>query len=250
MTHPDGTNVQESLAFKYLGQLKERQGAHKEVSARIAGPLETWRTLKGKIFRCKRLAVALRIRLYESLATSKLMSAAATIPLSKSELKRMEVIRTSHLRQILRVPYTAHVTNKVVRATCKRPSVESLLHLDRLRLWGAACRDQTHGYFLSTLFGMVAEKILQNAPRARLRTELWFNNQSSSSPKSATLLTGPLNLIFCLTHRWHGTSPPLPTLFQLGSCMTGRYTYPMHGPIRLIRIRPCVPLAQGMLACN
>ena len=86
------------------------------------------------------------------------MSAAATIPLSRSEQKRMEIVRTSHLRQILRVPDTARVPNKIVRATCKRPSVESLLHLDRLRRWSAACRDQPHGFFRSTLFGLVADE--------------------------------------------------------------------------------------------
>ena len=62
-THPDGTLVQESLAFRYLSQVKERQGAKQEVGARIHGPCETWRLLKGKIFRNRRFAVQLRVRL-------------------------------------------------------------------------------------------------------------------------------------------------------------------------------------------
>ena len=81
VTHPDGTPVKENLAFKYLGQLKERRGARREVAARLQGPAEAWRLLKNKLFRCKRLPVELRLRLYEVLATSQLLSAAETIPL-------------------------------------------------------------------------------------------------------------------------------------------------------------------------
>ena len=111
ISHYGGTEFQESLAFKYLGQPKERQGVHKEVSARIAGPAEVWRTLKGKNFRCKRIDLSIRVRLYEVLATSRLFSMAETIPLSKTERRRMEVIRTSHLRQMQFVSYFRRIPN-------------------------------------------------------------------------------------------------------------------------------------------
>ncbi len=61
VTHPDGTVAQESLAFKCLGQLKERRGATKEVTVRLAAVHDTWRQLKGKIFRCRGIPVKLRV---------------------------------------------------------------------------------------------------------------------------------------------------------------------------------------------
>jgi hypothetical protein len=50
ITQSNGTWVQESVDFKYPGQKKERQGAHKEVAARLGGALATWKQLKGKLF--------------------------------------------------------------------------------------------------------------------------------------------------------------------------------------------------------
>lgn len=164
VTHHDGTTVKESLASKYLGQRKERRGADKEVGSRLGGPLVAWRPLKGKIFRNKNLPVALRIKLYDILVTSQLLSAAEAIPLPQAEQRRMEVLRTSHLRQMQFVPYTAHCPNHAVRRTAKTPTVESLLTHMRLRLWGTACRDSPHSLFRATMFGQVAEEEPKKRP--------------------------------------------------------------------------------------
>ena len=82
--HTDGTKVKEATAFKYLGQRKERKGARTEVNVRIADALSAWHLLKHKLFRNKRLSVKLRIRLYSCLVTSRLLSAAETIPMTKA----------------------------------------------------------------------------------------------------------------------------------------------------------------------
>ena len=125
--HTDGTKVKEATAFKYLGQRKERKGARTEVNVRIADAVSAWHLLKHKLFRNKRLSVQLRIRLYSCLVTSRLLSAAETIPMIKAEEKRMEGVQTTHLRRIHRVPYTKYVPNEPVRRSSVVPSVESRL---------------------------------------------------------------------------------------------------------------------------
>ena len=76
-----------------------------------------------------------------------------TIPLDKAELKPVEALQTSHLRQIHFIPYTAHVPNAPVRRPSKVHTVESHLIEARLRTWGQACGDPPHSFFRVTLFG-------------------------------------------------------------------------------------------------
>ena len=158
LIHEDGTKVQEARAFKYLGQRKERKGAQTEVNVRIGDANAAWQALKTKIFRNRRLSVQLRIRLYSCLVTSRLLSAAETIPMTKAEEKRMEAMQTTHLRRIHRIPYTLYVPNEPVRRSSKIFSIESRLMEARLRTWSLACRDSPHSFFRATMFGRAADE--------------------------------------------------------------------------------------------
>ena len=92
------------------------------------------------------------------LVTSRLLSAAETIPMTKAEEKRMEAMQTTHLRRIHRIPYSAYVPNEPVRRSSKIFSIESRLMEARLRTWSLACRDSPHSFFRATMFGRAANE--------------------------------------------------------------------------------------------
>ena len=125
---------------------------------RIGDAVSAWHLLENKLFRNKRLSVKLRIRLYSCLVTSRLLSAAETIPMTKAEEKRMEATQTSHLRRIPRVPYSAYVPNEAVRRSSKIPAVDSRLMEARLRIWSRASRDCPHSFFRATTFCGAADE--------------------------------------------------------------------------------------------
>lgn len=160
---------------------------HKEIVARMAGPLNTWRWLKGKVFRARRLPVHVRIRPYEVLATSQLLSAAETIPLATADQRKLEVPRTSHLRQSHRLPYTAHCPNHAARRSNRRPTVESLLTQSRLHLWGKACRDSPNSFFRATLFSLVQGEGQKKLPKGTVTLKPLIQNDITTLQASLEL---------------------------------------------------------------
>ena len=76
--------------------------------------------------------------------------------MTQQEQRRMEAIRTTHLRPIQYISYVRHVPNWAVRMRLGLHTVESHLLRSRLRLWADACRDSPHSFLRAALFGTVA----------------------------------------------------------------------------------------------
>lgn len=161
--HLGGTLVKGSTARRHLGQVKGRRGATQEIDARIGSGVDTWRGPKGETIRTKPLPVQLRIRLYGVLATSKLLSAIETTPLTTAEQRRLEVSRASHLRRIQFVPYRAHCPNGAVRRSAQARTVESKILVSRFSFCGLACRDSPRSFFRASPFG----RVVRDSPKKR-----------------------------------------------------------------------------------
>ena len=128
------------------------------MNVRVGDANSAWCLFKTKLFRNRHLSLKLRIRLYSCLVTSRLLSAAELIPMTKAEDQCTEAVQSNHLRRIHGIPCTMYVPNEPVRRSSKVPTVESRLVEARLRTWGQACRDSPQSFIRATTFGRAANE--------------------------------------------------------------------------------------------
>jgi len=130
---------------------------------------------------------------------------ARTWSVTEASSQRLDAFDQWCLRRILRVPYTAHVTNVSVRSQTNQPSFSSLMQQRRLKLFGhiaraAASKDHSRALRAST------ERLPVDwrRPRGRPR-QSWLRERSQTTQTWTSLCITASNGSSCLAmHRGNG----------------------------------------------
>ena len=121
-------------AYKHLGTFFTTQHAFTvELSHRIGVAAATFGQLSRPLLCNKRLPIKLRLRLFFALVGSRLsfgLGAWHTLPIRQME--RLRKVLVGFLRRVLRIPYTAMVTNAEVLRRAGTGDVRARLAVDRL----------------------------------------------------------------------------------------------------------------------
>ena len=101
------------------------------------------------------ISLVTKLRLYNVYILPVLLYGSDTWNVTEASRQRLDAFDQWCLRRILRVPYTAHVTNVSVRSQTDQPPVSSLIQQRRLKLFGhiaraTASEDHSHALRAST----------------------------------------------------------------------------------------------------
>ena len=122
--------------------------------------------------------------------------------MTEASRQRLDAFDQWCLRRILRIPYTAHVTNVSVRSQTNQPPVSSLIQQCRLKLFGhiAGLQPQRtthvryeHPPIASLLIGVVQEADLVNRQRSQ-----------TTQPWTSLCITTSIGSSFLATHQGNG----------------------------------------------
>ena len=104
---------------------------------------------------CSSISLVTKLRLYNVYILLVLLYGSDIWSVTEASRQRLDAFDQWCLRRILRVAYTAHVTNVSVRSQTNQPPFSSLIQQCRLKLFGhiaqaAASADHSHALWAST----------------------------------------------------------------------------------------------------
>jgi hypothetical protein len=126
--------------FKYLGGVVSPHGTcDGELDARIAKAMGKFKDMN-RVWRNKRVKLQTRVRCYKCYVLPILRFGSEFWALTKKQTKRLEVVHSKCMRQMLRVRLQDHHTLVELRKRCRLPSMAQMLHADRLKWLGHVLR--------------------------------------------------------------------------------------------------------------
>lgn len=136
----DGTMVEPTDSFTYLGSIQSSSGyCRPDLKRRISIASSAMFSLRG-IWKDKRLPLALKIRIYQSLVLSVLLYAAETWTLLSADEKTLEAFHMRSLRLILGIRWYHRVTNADILLQTGLPPLLDSIRGRRLALLGHVAR--------------------------------------------------------------------------------------------------------------
>jgi len=135
-----GHDVEVVDSFVYLGSCIDiAGGSETDISRRIEMTRTCMKALDRNLWRSS-ISLRTKIRLYNVYILPILLYGADTWSMTSTSSRRIDAFDQWCLRHILRIPYTAHVTNDEVRRRTCQPPATHLITTRRLRLFGHIAR--------------------------------------------------------------------------------------------------------------
>ena len=154
----DGESIESVQSFKYLGAILTDEGSKKEVLSRIAQATTSFNKLQ-IIWKSNNVSIKTKIRLMRSLVVSVLLYACESWTLTAELERRIEAAEMRFYREILKIKYYDHISNKKVLELIKQKAGEQ-------------------------------EPLLTTAKTRKLR---WFGHVTRSGGLAKTFLQGTVN---------------------------------------------------------
>jgi len=146
--------------FTYLGSSINNNGEiDKELDCRIGKASAAFNQL-GKIWRCKKLSLKLKLRFYNSNVLSTLLYGSESWNLKTSHEKKLDAFDSKCVRKILGIKWSDFVSNKDIRAQTRQQPVSSIICKRRLSWLGHVVRLPPERF---------AHQVLQWKPQGRRR---------------------------------------------------------------------------------
>ena len=138
--HFNGNPVEVVEPFTYLGLTLYNSGSSwPEIQRRIFIALECMKSLDRNIW-LSQISLDTKLRLYKVYILPVLLYGADTWTITATTQRKIDAFDTWYLRRILKIPWTAHITNQEVRDKTKMKPVSCLIRASRLRLFGHVIR--------------------------------------------------------------------------------------------------------------
>ena len=137
----DGTNLEQVKQFKYLGQLITEDGKTDiEIRRRIEIARKNFMNMKDTLI-SRKLSLETKKRLVRCYILSTLLYASETWTISEEAWAKIEAFEMWIYRKMLRIPYTAHMTNKTVLHLAKTTrSIKFEIKQRKIRYFGHIIR--------------------------------------------------------------------------------------------------------------
>ena len=132
----NGQKLETVTGFKYLGSVVTVEGSKPEMFSRIAQTTAALTRLK-PVWNDGSISLRFKIRLMHSLFTSIFLYACESCTLTVELQRRIQSMKISCYRKMLRISYKHHITNEEVRAEIQRatgPHEDLLTTVKRCRL--------------------------------------------------------------------------------------------------------------------
>ena len=128
-------------SFVYLGSSVDASGGNdSDIRRRIELARTCMKSLDRGMWRSS-VSLVTKLRLYNVYILLVLLYGSSdTWSVTEASRQRLDAFDQWCLRRILRIPYTAHVTNVSVRSQTNQPLVSSLIQQRRLKLFGRIAR--------------------------------------------------------------------------------------------------------------
>ena len=136
----DGQPMNRTRDFRYLGSTVTEDGNEElEVTRRIQAGWRNWREVSGVL--CdKRMPIKLKGKVYRTVVRPAMMYSLETVPLKKSNERKMEVAEMKMLRWMSGVTRKDRIENEKIRGTVKVTRVSKKVQEARLRWFGHVVR--------------------------------------------------------------------------------------------------------------
>lgn len=138
-----GEAIESVDSFVYLGSTFARGSvvASKEIERRIGMASSQFGRLRQPLFGRQDVAIATKMRVYNSAIIPILLYAAETWVYTAEDLRRLEVFNMRCMRSMLGVSLRDHIRNEDIRnRCCNQPTLESTIRSARLRWFGHVTR--------------------------------------------------------------------------------------------------------------
>ena len=136
----NGNQVEIVESFTYLGSTIHSSGSSEpEIRRRISIARECMKILDRNIWRSQ-ISLDTKLRLYKVYVIPILLYGADTWSITATTQRKLDAFDNWCLRRILKIPWSAHITNQEVRERTQIPPVSNLIRSRRLQLFGHIAR--------------------------------------------------------------------------------------------------------------
>ena len=154
---------------KYLGSHFSTDGSiDREITARLSAANGAAARLRN-FWRRGRVGVQLKLMFYKTAVLTVLLYGAESWPTTAAQIQRLEVFHQRRLREILGIPWQAHVSNEEVFAGAQVASIAATVAMRRLTWLGHIARMEDSRLVKQLLFSQQPGQRQRQRPRLTLR---------------------------------------------------------------------------------
>ena len=174
----DGVTLEQVDSYQYLGQLITEDGrCEKEIRRRIGIAKTNFLKMKN-VLTTKKLSMKTRKKILYCYIISTLMYAAETWVINAADWKRIEAFEMWALRKMMKISYTAHMTNEEVLKKAKHSrNLKNEIMLRKTKYLGHALRRN------GLQRGLLESEVVGGRGRGRPR-HTWMHNICKESSMS------------------------------------------------------------------
>ena len=137
----NGEDLKVVATFKYLGSTVDiNNRVDREISCRIQSASSSFGKLEKRLWSRNGIRLETKCKVYKAVVLPALLYSSETYTLYREHIRRLETIQQRHLRRIMKIKWSDHVSNIEVLKRAKMDSIESVLATNQLRWTGHVLR--------------------------------------------------------------------------------------------------------------
>ena len=127
--------------FKYLGStIANNNRVDKEISCRIQNASASFGKLEKRLWSRNGIRLETKCKVYKAVVLPALLYSSETYTLYRGHIRKLETVQQRHLRRIMKIRWSDHVSNIEVLKRANMDSIESVLATSQLRWTGHVLR--------------------------------------------------------------------------------------------------------------
>ena len=187
----DDTQIQSVNRFKYLGSIVTSDGSvNTEIITRIQALSAAYGRLRDRVFDSHDLTLSTKLKVYTQCLTPLLTYGCETWTLYRRNVSQLRTVQQRHLRKILRIKWSDHISNEEVLRRADTEDIEITLVKSRLRWLGHISRMEDERPVKSLLYGE-----LDKGTRPVGRPNLRYKDTCKSVLKCGNILDRWQNMV-------------------------------------------------------